>query len=280
MAESSIACPYFYHLAEYQVAVCKECQYAVWPDQIEGHLQEEHKIKRKDASNIGLEVRSWPGVVQYPIEFTAPSTIVAPHPQLPVYTDGLLCRLNPSQCQRVLRSIRSMKQYWHEDHQGWSAGKKRGRPSRVKEKRLQAQIEQMPKRMFTPHVSNHQLDTDSWDAKIIVHGPQSTQYGWEWYKMGFIACWNPLGLITLVCFDVQSLFSVNTFDTYSPYAVFSLVLDALLRLYDDSVWSIRNHISQWEAVSRPTMLDSERRKKLTYSREDPTRLTTLFCTKL
>jgi hypothetical protein len=96
MAEASIASQYFYYLAEYQVAVCKECQYAVWPDQIEGHLQEQHKIKRKDASKVGIEVRSWAGVIQYPSEFVAPSQVIAPHPQLPVYTDGLLCYLNLS----------------------------------------------------------------------------------------------------------------------------------------------------------------------------------------
>ncbi|CAI6342361.1 unnamed protein product [Periconia digitata] len=112
-----------------------------------------------------------------------------------------------------------------------------------------------PKRTFTPHVSNHQSGTDGRDAEIIVHGPQSARYGWEWYEMGFIACWNPSGLVTLVCFDVpermqsnfQSLFDANTVDTSSPHAVFSLVSDALLRVYDDSVWSLRNHISQWEA---------------------------------
>ena len=35
-----------------------------------------------------------------------------------------------------------MKKHWYEDHQGWSAGKKRGRPSRTKEKILQAQMDQ------------------------------------------------------------------------------------------------------------------------------------------
>jgi hypothetical protein len=142
MAEASIASQYFYYLAEYQVAVCKECQYAVWPDQIEGHLQEQHKIKRKDASKVGIEVRSWAGVIQYPSEFVAPSQVVAPHPQLPVYTDGLLCYLNPSQCQRIFRSPGSIKKHWRTDHQGWSAGKKRGRPSRIKEKGMQARMEQ------------------------------------------------------------------------------------------------------------------------------------------
>jgi hypothetical protein len=83
------------------------------------------------------------------------------------------------------------------------------------------------------------------------------QHGWEWYEMGFITCWNALGHLTLLCFDVptksqsviQSMFSLQSVDTADPYAVFAVVSDELLRLYDNSVWSIRNHISQWEAVS-------------------------------
>ena len=132
-----------------------------------------------------------------------------------------------------------------------------------------------PKRTFTPYVSNHQSGIDGWDAEIIVHGPQSTRYGWEWYEMGFIACWNPSGLITLVCFDVpertqsniQSLFGANTVDTSSPYAAFALISDALLRLYDDSVWSIRNHISQWEAVSRLQCLFLKGQEKILHAAE-------------
>lgn len=85
--------------------------------------------------------------------------------------------------------------------------------------------------------------------------------------MGFFACWRPSGRTTLVCFDVpekmrsivQSLCSAITSDTSSPHAVFPLVSDALLRLYDDSVWSIRNHISQWEAVSPTFSLPRNRR---------------------
>ena len=98
IAEASTACRHFHYLPEYQVAVCKECRYAVWPDQIKGYLQAQHKIKRKEVSEVGLEIRSWAGVIQYPSEFVAPSDIVAPHPQLPVFTDGLLCQLEPSQC--------------------------------------------------------------------------------------------------------------------------------------------------------------------------------------
>jgi superfamily II DNA helicase RecQ len=168
MAEASIACQHFHHLAEYRVAVCKECQYAVWPDQIEGHLQEQHKIKRRDASKIGSEIRDWAGVIQYPSEFVPPSQIVAPHPQLPTYSDGLLCQLNPSQCQRVFRSMKSMKQHWHEDHQGWSAGKKRGRPSRAKEKRLQAQMDQGYTRVYCQRLFGSRHGSQYFQ----VHGPR------------------------------------------------------------------------------------------------------------
>jgi hypothetical protein len=114
-----------------------------------------------------------------------------------------------------------------------------------------------PKRTFTPHVSNHKTRSDDWNADIAVHRPQSIRHAWEWYEMGFFSCWNALRLLTLLCFDmptssqsaIQSVFCPQTVDTTCPYAVFALVSDGLLRLYDNSVGSIRNHISQCEAVS-------------------------------
>jgi hypothetical protein len=74
--------------------------------------------------------------------------------------------------------------------------------------------------------------------------------------MGFVTCWNASGHLTLLCFDVpaksqtviQSVFCSQSVDTTCPHAVFAVISDELLRLYDNSVWSIRNHISQWEAV--------------------------------
>jgi hypothetical protein len=90
-----------------------------------------------------------------------------------------------------------------------------------------------------------------------MHGPHSVRHGWEWYEMGFFACWTPSGSVTLLCFDlpaksqleIQSMLCPQDVSHFCPYAVFSLVSDALLRLYDDSVWAVRDHISQWEAVS-------------------------------
>ncbi|KAF2627577.1 purine and uridine phosphorylase [Macroventuria anomochaeta] len=112
-----------------------------------------------------------------------------------------------------------------------------------------------PKRTFTPHVSNHHSSPGEWSADVVIHGPQSARHGWEWYEMGFFACWTRSGPVTLLCFDVpaksqkdiQSMFCSQDVSRSCPYAVFSIVSDALLRLYDDSVWAVRNHISLWEA---------------------------------
>ncbi|KAF2789053.1 purine and uridine phosphorylase [Melanomma pulvis-pyrius CBS 109.77] len=112
-----------------------------------------------------------------------------------------------------------------------------------------------PKRTFTPHVSNHSAKPDEGNAEISVHGSQSMKHGWEWYEMGFFASWDPLGHVTLMCFDVPAKSQSTIFTTLCsqavdlslPYASFTPILEELIRLYDNSVWSIRNHISWWEA---------------------------------
>jgi hypothetical protein len=63
--------------------------------------------------------------------------------------------------------------------------------------------------------------------------------------------------LTLLCFDlpvklekdIQSNFCSHDVSFWCPYAMFPLISDVLLQLYDDSVWTVRNHISQWDAVS-------------------------------
>jgi hypothetical protein len=145
-----------------------------------------------------------------------------------------------------------------------------------------------PKRTFTPHVSNHTLIPKNWNADIAIHGSQSTRHGWEWYEMGFFTYWNQSNVATLLCFDlpakllpdIQSVFGSQSNDSSCPYSAFSLISDALLRLYDDSVWSIRNHISQWEAVSFILHIHSQVAVRLIRNREGYKRQTTFFCMKL
>ncbi|CAE7222418.1 DUF3505 domain containing protein [Pyrenophora teres f. teres] len=141
MSKPSIECQYFEHVPEHSVAACRECRYAVWPDQIEGHLQKQHKVSYKEAEAVGQQVRSWAGLVQYPSELEVPTGAPKPVRQLRVYTDGMLCQFNSSCCYYVARSKEAIRKHWRKDHQGWSAGKKRGRPSRTRQKSVQAHMD-------------------------------------------------------------------------------------------------------------------------------------------
>ncbi|KAF2748568.1 hypothetical protein M011DRAFT_391054, partial [Sporormia fimetaria CBS 119925] len=75
---------YFEHLVEYAVAVCKECRYAVWPDQIEGHLQKQHKTLSEEARKVSKGIHCWAGLIRYPSEMELPKCIAAPIHQLPL----------------------------------------------------------------------------------------------------------------------------------------------------------------------------------------------------
>lgn len=141
------ACQYFQQVAEHSVAVCRECRYAVWPDQIKGHLQKQHKISWKKAEAVGEQVCSWTGLIQYPSKLEVPSGILQPSQQLPVYTDGLLCQLEQGSCSYITRSKECMRKHWQRQHQ-WSLSSKKGRPSCTTEKRLCIEREEAYTRVY------------------------------------------------------------------------------------------------------------------------------------
>jgi hypothetical protein len=148
MSKHNIAYQYFEHVAEYSVAACQECRYAVWPDQIESHLQEQHKVSRKQADIVGEQIRSWADLLQYPSELKVPGGVPQPVLQLPMYADGILCQLYPSSCQYVVGSKEAIQKHWRTSHQGWSAGGRRGRLSQTSVQRLQARSQQGYRRVF------------------------------------------------------------------------------------------------------------------------------------
>ncbi|KAF2624913.1 hypothetical protein BU25DRAFT_460743 [Macroventuria anomochaeta] len=94
-----------------------------------------------------------------------------------------------------------------------------------------------PKRMFTLHISDHHSSLGEWNADIAIHG---LQIGAGHADMLRSACEVAIGYPV-------NVFRPQDVSRSCPYAVFPQVLDALLRLYYDSVWAVRNHISQYEA---------------------------------
>lgn len=77
--------------------------------------------------------------------------------------------------------------------------------------------------------------------------------------MGFFVHWTPPQTTTVLCFDtpekLQSLLGSalqqrgSNVDIADPYSLLSTLIDQVLALYDESVWSMRNHVCAAEAVS-------------------------------
>lgn len=105
-----------------------------------------------------------------------------------------------------------------------------------------------PKRSFTEYNP----------AGVPIHGPKTILNGWEWFGMGFFLHWKPSQTTTVLCFDtldkLQSLLGSASrwnginFDTADPYSLLSPLMDQVIALYDESVWSMRNHVCAAEAV--------------------------------
>ena len=168
---------FFEHLVEYQLAVCKECRYGVWPNEIEGHLQgKQHKIERQKAIAIAERVRQWPGLVRYPSELQVPDFVNQPINQLPLYTDGLSCKLEPSRCHYVCRDLRAMKEHWRKVHQ-WSTASKRGGSGKRKGSRIERRVQEATKAVqcqrFLAAVMDHSISR--YDGRLKAGQTQRKQ---------------------------------------------------------------------------------------------------------
>lgn len=110
--------------------------------------------------------------------------------------------------------------------------------------------ELQPKRTYTSTFNN----------TSPVHDSRTRSCGWEWYEMSFFAHWTPpCATTTILCFNLpdivrerlrKALYAcADKIDYADPYSILVVLVHQVLHLYDDSVWSIRDHVCKWEAVS-------------------------------
>jgi hypothetical protein len=133
----------------------------VLPSHIKSHLQRAHKVNHKQAEDIAERVRSWSGLIEYASELQAPSEVIPPISQLPIYPDGVLCQLDAAYCCKVFRSIDVIKKHWREVH-SWSVGSKGGHLSQVAQKEIQLRIEKGCRRVHC--------------QRLFVQGPGSQYF--------------------------------------------------------------------------------------------------------
>ena len=99
-------------------------------------------------------------------------------------------------------------------------------------------------------------------VKQIGTGGGANQHAYEWYEMGFFTRWTSKGGHVLFCFDIplilrdrlKTLFlppsiTPKLSDLYSPHM---LVIDEIIKLFDASVWSLRDIVRATEMVKMPS----------------------------
>jgi hypothetical protein len=165
MAETNAEFQHFEHLAEYSIAICKDCRHGVLPSHMKSHLQRAHKVKQKQAEDIAERVGSWPGLEEYASEIQVPSEVVTPISQLPVYSDGLLCQLDAASCSKVFRSIDVIKKHWREVH-NWSVGSKGGHLSLAAQKEIQLRIDEGCRRVHCQRLLVQGLGSQYFEVQL------------------------------------------------------------------------------------------------------------------
>lgn len=132
-------------------------------------------------------------------------------------------------------------------------------------------------------ILTHSGSTDTWfrflvkqlrDSKSLRH------HEYEWYEMGFFTTWMSTGSQLVFCFNLprilharlQMIFlspsSPKLPDIYSLHAV---IVDEIIKLFDKSVWSLRDVIRKIEMVRLDSYpLRTQTATKRTYFRIDLT----------
>lgn len=188
---------YFNHLVEYQLAICRECRHAVWPEQVEGHLQgKNHRLSYEDARPIGEYVRNWPSLIRYPGELTVPSYVNQPIHQLPLHQDGWKCQLDPGRCFYVCRGLKCIKEHWRKVHD-WSTAEKRGGSGVEKGRRTQRRIEEGARAVACQRFFSSRHGSQYFEVRQPVEGqrgqpepvPVDSEAAWAEVGKGMAEAW-------------------------------------------------------------------------------------------
>jgi RecQ family ATP-dependent DNA helicase len=118
------------------VCISQSCQHAVWPNQIESHCRRaKHNMSASDAKVIADRYIDKVRYTQSSGPFQVPQSIEQAIPQLPLFTDGLLCEVDTDGCHYVCRKLESMLQHCRLKH-GWTRFAHRGQPNKVHARRV------------------------------------------------------------------------------------------------------------------------------------------------
>lgn len=94
--------------------------------------------------------------------------------------------------------------------------------------------------------------------QMIQHSSYNSEPKYIWYEMGFFTHWSKGGDRYVLCFDVPPALQDGVIDALTSlqkecivpnaYAFHTLIAVEVVKLYDESIWSIRNVVRQVETA--------------------------------
>ena len=169
----------FVHLVEWQVIVCKKCQYAVLPSEIDTHFQKSpiHGLSKKDRRYIASQVAKINRLIrdeeQLKSEFVFPPSIILPIAALQEpKTNGLRCTFTAGKepCRYISCSIQKIKVHCQQVHQ-WSNPQK-GRPQGNSRSRVPWKTNIHCQRFFSHRVYSRYFEVSKTTTNTTIESPE------------------------------------------------------------------------------------------------------------
>lgn len=112
------------------LVVCKQCQHAVWPNEVRSHFGgAEHDLSRNAIKQITATVEVRQESYQYPTQLEVSVSVERPFQSLQLRRDGLLCRFPAAHCHYVCCKEGTMRKHLRQVHHA-SRYRQKGRPTR------------------------------------------------------------------------------------------------------------------------------------------------------
>ena len=125
----------FQHYPQFRIAICRQCQFAPVPGEIQKHLRKHHtRLSTKEREEISEKFRTLSDLARHETEVIYPTSRDAPIAELPVFFDAITCTAqyeDNSQCHYVCRTARGIREHCKDKHR-WTNNQKRGGDVRQK----------------------------------------------------------------------------------------------------------------------------------------------------
>ncbi|KAL4755584.1 uncharacterized protein BDW70DRAFT_146292 [Aspergillus foveolatus] len=135
----------FKKIPELRIIVCRQCEHAVHPKEVDTHLRKKHHMKTAKIQPILRTIQQWNDISGEPDMVYIPRELDGAIPIIKVHTNGMQCRQDP-QCQYIGTHINTMRKHWQQVH-GWTQHPHRGHVTAEEKRQGVVELQQSYRRV-------------------------------------------------------------------------------------------------------------------------------------